>query len=591
MKLSDGKGTALCIQRAIFSVLILFLLSSFGCATVQAPPSAYQPQNAVGGTQNAERSLTLSAERRTQNAGSVAALVSLLEKKNVLSADEAARFKENAERSLTPNADVAALAALLEKKNVLSADEAARFRGNAERGTQYAERGTQNAERGTPNAYDKEQIEKITANVTEELRKNIQEQVKSEVSQELPVEMAKVEQAAAAPAWTQRIRFGGDIRLRYENDRIDKNNDNGFGNPSDLTQIMNTTHNQDLYKYRVRVGAALDVNDQLETVVRLSTGNTTNPVSTNSILGTYFNKDNVLFDLAYVRWKPSESFNIYGGRIPNLFFSTDLVWSRDLNFEGLALTARKPITESWRSFLTAGVFPLQQAAADNFFSSPHEKWLFGGQLGLENPDQKGISYKLGASYYDFYNITGVLNTNPDTPGATNWSAPLFQQKGNSIFPIDPANSQKVGLASEFREINITGTLDVGLWDPYHVVFLGDYVNNVGYNRNKVAQLSGNLNVDNMGYQIGISVGHPVIEKFGQWNAYLNYKYLEGDAVVDAFTDPDFHLGGANAKGWILGTDFGVMKNSWFRLRWMTANQISGPPLAIDVLQLDFNAKF
>jgi hypothetical protein len=87
------------------------------------------------------------------------------------------------------------------------------------------------------------------------------------------------------------------------------------------------------------------------------------------------------------------------------------------------------------------------------------------------------------------------------------------------------------------------------------------------------------------------VGHPAMQEFGQWKAYLNYRYLGADAVVDAFTDSDFHLGGTNAKGWIAGTDFGLSKNFWLGLRWLTANEINGPPLQIDVLQLDFNAKF
>ncbi len=580
MKLYDDsrtyfKDTKIYIAKGI---LALFLLVSFGCATVPGPPAASlssQQQNTERGTQNAQRT-TQYAERGTQNADSVAALVALLQKKNVLSADEAASFTANAERGTQYADSVAALAALLEKKNVLNAEEAARFTGKAERGAQYAERGTQYAD-----------IEKITASVTEQLRKDIQEQVKSEVSEELPVEIKKVGQAAAAPEWTQRIRFGGDIRLRYEADRYDKNNA-PLEQPSNPTQLLDTTVNQDLYKYRVRVGAAIDVNDQLEAVVRLSTGNTSTPVSTNSILGTYFNKDNVLFDLAYLRWKPSESFNMYGGRIPNPFFSTDLLWSRDLNFEGLSLTARQPVTESLTSFLNAGVFPLQQY---NF--STQSKWLVAGQLGLDEPNQKGIGYEVGAAYYYFSNITGVLN-NPLDPGATNWTAPLYQQKGNTLFNIaNPPAPTLLALASQFKEINLLGTLDVGVWDPYHVVLLGEYVKNLGFSHSAVAQRTGNPDVpdDTTGYQIGLSVGYPATEKFGQWKGYLNYKYLEGDAVVDAFNDTDFHLGGTNAKGWILGTDFGVMKNTWFRVRWLTANQISGPPLAIDVIQVDLNAKF
>ena len=210
---------------------------------------------------------------------------------------------------------------------------------------------------------------------------------------------------------------------------------------------------------------------------------------------------------------------------------------------------------------------------------------------MEKKDQKGIGGTIGAAYYSYSNITGVPN-NTAVAGTTNWSSPLFQQTGNTLFYVDPNNGLNVGLASKFKELNITGNIDVGFWDPVHVILLGDYVKNLGFNSSNVSQLVGSTVTNNtVGYQIGLTVGYPVTEKFGQWNASLNYKYLGGDAVVDAFTDSDFHLGGTNAKGWVLGGQFGLAKNYWLRLRWLTADQIAGPPLAIDVLQLDLNAKF
>jgi hypothetical protein len=70
-----------------------------------------------------------------------------------------------------------------------------------------------------------------------------------------------------------------------------------------------------------------------------------------------------------------------------------------------------------------------------------------------------------------------------------------------------------------------------------------------------------------------------------------YRSLEGDAVMDAFNDPDFHVGGTNAKGYTIGAKYGLGPGVWVRLRWMSADEIDGPPLSIDVLQLDLNAKF
>jgi Putative porin len=62
-------------------------------------------------------------------------------------------------------------------------------------------------------------------------------------------------------------------------------------------------------------------------------------------------------------------------------------------------------------------------------------------------------------------------------------------------------------------------------------------------------------------------------------------------VFAAFNDSDFHLDGTNAKGYVVGGSFVVYPNVWLRARWLSAEEIDGPPLAIDVLQIDLNAKF
>jgi len=445
---------------------------------------------------------------------------------------------------------------------------------------------------------DKEQSEKIPASISEELKKDIQEQVKIQVQEEIPKEVKKMNFTAALPEWIKRIRFEGDTRLRYEGDRFDQNNGYYFI-PGTPTSLMNTMTDHDYFRYRVRVGAEVPVNDQVDAIIRLATGNDTNPISTNSTMGDYMNRDRVYFDLAYIRWHPWKFLSFEGGRIPNPWFSSDLVWSPNLNFEGFALRVNKPITETLTPFLTVGAFPLQQDSL-----SSNSKYLTAGQLGLERKLERGISWKIGTAYYYFSNITGIMNNDSGHPDAMDWSAPLYQQKGNTIFNIATSGSTNpylFALASEFRELNITANFDIGFWDPVHIVFLGDYVRNLGFDLSDVLQRTGVPNARDIdGYQIGVSVGYPKIQEFGQWRAYLYYKYLGADAVVDAFTDSDFHLGGTDAKGWIVGSDLGLSKNFWFSVRWLTANEIHGNqltqsgfggPLAIDVIQVDLNARF
>ena len=76
-----------------------------------------------------------------------------------------------------------------------------------------------------------------------------------------------------------------------------------------------------------------------------------------------------------------------------------------------------------------------------------------------------------------------------------------------------------------------------------------------------------------------------------WRAAVGYRYVERDAVLDAFTDSDFRLGGTDVKGFIINIDYAFSPKVFTRLRYLSGNEIDGLPLGIDVLQLDMNATF
>ena len=241
--------------------------------------------------------------------------------------------------------------------------------------------------------------------------------------------------------------------------------------------------------------------------------------------------------------------------------------------------------------MTAGAFPLWKAQFDQT-----DKWLYAGQVGAGFKPRNELSGRIAVAYYDYQHIRGTANS-PAYPGLYDYTAPQFQQKGNTLFDIGnygttPA-TRKLALASDYREVDVTCSVDVGFWNPIHVVFTGDYVRNIGFDRGKVAALTGNPAIpkETLGYQAGLTVGYPETLRFGEWRIYGAYRYLEADAVLDAFTDTDFHLGGTNAKGWILGGDLGLSRNLWLSIKYTSANEISGPPLAIDTLFFDLNARF
>jgi hypothetical protein len=80
-------------------------------------------------------------------------------------------------------------------------------------------------------------------------------------------------------------------------------------------------------------------------------------------------------------------------------------------------------------------------------------------------------------------------------------------------------------------------------------------------------------------------------KANDWNVTFGYKYLQPDAVLDGLTDPNFHLGGTNAKGFIVSADYGIAERTWLSARYFNAKQVFGPPLSIDVVQFEINSKF
>jgi len=501
-----------------------------------------------------------------------AALNVILVKQGVLGADEAAQIGERIGRKWTkdeesdiiadPDVEIEYHRTTLPKEGLLADVDQLVSQGLLAK---------DEAERVKARFLRKASLERVTDDIGANLRQDLTSQVEQKI---VPI-----------PEWVRYIKLSGDMRLRYEGDFFgDRNAD--FLSPSNTTTLFNSQIDRERLRIRARLNATAKVNDQLEVGIGMATGNTTEPVSTNATLGTTLNKQNILLDLGYLKWTPCNSFTMWGGRFPNPWFSSDLVWSPNLNFDGAAFSLTPKITSNIDLFLTGGAFPIQEVEL-----SSHDKWLYAGQLGMRYRNEDKLTAKLAVAFYDFDNITGIANS-ASNPNVNDWSAPQFQQKGNTLFDIDPSSAIKTAYAAEFRELNITGSLDIGLWDPIRVIVLADYVNNIGYDKGKVEALVGStVNKETEGYQFGLTVGYPQTLAFGQWNAFLFYKHLESDAVVDGFTDSDFHLGGTNAKGWVSGVNFGLGKNAWLTARWLTANEISGPPLSIDVVQFDINARF
>ncbi len=523
--------------------------------------------------------------------------------------------------------------------------------------------------------------------VPESVRAQIRDELKADVLQTARAEGWA--QPGRVQDWVGHVKIFGDFRYRAQfnffgrgnaNDVIDFNQFNAGGpteiNPSVAGStfappLLNTTRDRlNRQNIRLRFGLTAQIADPVDVTFRLATGDNNGPVSTTSQLGGGFSKKDVFVDQAFVNLRPIDGLVLTGGRMPNPFYSQDVIWDPDLNFDGITLAgdSGERFGERLKLHAVVGAFPLEYGS-DRFQSTSNpsvnrarstNKWLYAAQLFGVYQFRHDISLKAGAAYYHFDSIQGRPSDPCETfvvgtECSTDPLRPAFLQKGNTVFAlrniVGPPGSvnfsqrQFVGLTFDYNVLNLNADATITLDEKKRVLVGGNYIRNLAFRRSDVCKLfrgNGTTTADtqqgpinNIGqvrdaqgnlvtvldpttntqvpinpcadlapsnsklpfqggdtaWEAHVSVGYPEVGHFAEWNVTAAYKYIETDAVLDALVDNEFHLGGTNAQGYTIAGTFGLFDNVAARAKWLSANQISGPPLAIDVLQLELLVAF
>lgn len=485
----------------------------------------------------------------------------------------------------------------------------------------------------------------------------VRDQIKAELRNDV-LAQAKEEGWAsrdqAAPDWTRRVTFSGDIRLRSQSDLFAKTNTdqlfdfarmNQFG-PFDVASntfpFLNTRRDKvnDL-RLRARLNLAIKVADQVDAGFQFATGDDNAPISTNATLGGGFGKRSLWLQQAWMRLRPTEGLSLTAGRMPNPFLHTELVFDQDLSFDGIAAQVDFGRfigdEESFGAKLRGGAFPLDYGdpnylRTQGSKSSFPQKYLISGQLELEANPSEDVNVKLGGAYHHYMNVQGELST-PCLVGtgvvdcSTDGRRPFFLTKGNTLSYLRQLATvggaqlsslpQFFGLTFDYRLVDLNMAATFKLDNEIELLAKGNYVRNIGFRRRDICRngvlgepfnnggttglaavtpicVTGSTTKfigGNEGYFGQIRVGHHDPHQPGQWQVEAGYRYLETDAVLDSFTDSNFSLGGTNTKGYTLAGRLGIFPNVALAVRYLSGNQVAGEPLAIDVLQLDMTARF
>ncbi|MES2579530.1 MAG: putative porin [Pseudomonadota bacterium] len=439
--------------------------------------------------------------------------------------------------------------------------------------------------------------------VPEHIKKEMREEIKKDVMAKLNY---KAGERLGLPSWLDRIAFRGDLRLRYQNDSFSDNNAPiaALNDVKRFSNILNSSAERERYRVRARLGADVKVTDWLTGGLQLTTGLLNTPLTPNQTEGIAQGKYQFGLDRAFLKATPTSWLMVEGGRFANPLFSTDLLWDPDLAFDGFAATFKPKFNDSWSSFTTLGAFPIEEVQSSEI-NKADDKWIYAIQSGIKWQAQDKSSVRLAVGYNDYTNVEG--RQNPAGLNSFNGTVPAFRQKGNNTFDINSRNNLGIAptadtnaLASKFEQVNITGQIDLLKFDPVHITLTGDYVKNIGFDQDEVFRRTGSLfKEETDAYQVRLDVGQnsfnlldsSVDVKKDDWQVSLAYKYVEADSMLDGYTDSNFHLGGTDAKGWMLFANYAIDKNAWLAARYFSTDSISGPRLGIDVFLIDFVAKF
>ncbi|ALE89058.1 putative porin [Pseudomonas versuta] len=349
-------------------------------------------------------------------------------------------------------------------------------------------------------------------------------------------------------AWAAKTEFKGDVRVRQETVKIDGESDG---------------KNKDRQRIRARLGAYTEINPQVNTGIRIATGGGDDARSTNQDLDNYFDKKQLWLDQAYIDYHPTavKDLHLIGGKMPQPWVNMgDVIWDSDINPEGLAATYKHNLGNSGiEMFGSAGYYTLKDNVDGEGVQFRNDLSLYAGQLGARFAPTDSLKVTLGGSVYSYNNDKD--SACPTTGTKTTPCA--LAVNGNST--------------DEFRLYEGFGQIDIANL-PVPLSLYGQYVHNAATDSDQ----------DNA-WLVGFK------SKLNAFSLDYNYRDIQRNAVVGAFTDSDFANGTTGSRGHKVKVGYEIDKNFGVGVTYFLTKADYATTTQKDAnantLQLDVEAKF
>jgi len=314
----------------------------------------------------------------------------------------------------------------------------------------------------------------------------------------------------AAPSALDRLKVTGDFRLRSQHDRSDDD-------------ARDRTSGQ----VRARLGATYAVNDRVTVGGRVVTGDNDDPNSSDVQLSNWDDDFTISLDLAYAQLNFGD-LKLYGGKFPQPFARTDLVWDGDVNPQGLGATYKHALGNGGALRANGLFFVVDERAGDS------DSTMGGVQLGYDSPALGGFKYDLSGAYYR-YSLGSVAGAD-----AGDWRTNRLNPDGTFLSDYELANL-------------LVGATWQGASEKWPVRVVGDYVKNLGA-----------IDDQDTGYGIDVSLGRA--SKPGDWRFTYGYSQTDVDAVLSAFSHDNIGIA-TNYKLHAFTVDYTPMPKTMLSAIW------------------------
>lgn len=414
------------------------------------------------------------------------------------------------------------------------------------------------------------------------------------------------------------LKIYGDVRLRYQYDNRKTTIQPAPGTTSS-SLFAGHGAQRSRERFRLRLNADFKLTDHFFGGVQLQTGQ--NSDSGNQSYGTGFANYNIYISRAYLGWQASDWLTVVGGKQPNPFYTTDLVWDADINPEGLVEKVEfhklfnrggvqetagyskdgKSVTSSvssvratlpWELTLNAGQLVFMDNNEDAFGTdSKTDAWLFVTQLVGSYKFTPNVKLTVAPGYmaYTAGNLTGMLNETS------------FNNNGTTVLH-GASRDLSIITAPGDVAFKIAGLKTKVLWDFAYNTDGASRATDI-YNMTGTGGVSKHIAKDNLAWLAGFQIGDN--KKKGDWSIFANYRQTGLASVDPNLNDSDFALGQLNTQGFKVGaaynfTDFCVAAATYYDAWSLRNNLVGGEATggnklaylsSVRIFQLDLSVKF